>query len=152
MAFERRDSAALLKAFALGVEVRLHGTVRTINGDQFLYEMTCPCNLDIQGDGLNDLRISAAGKCLSDAINAQTRKMAGAFLWVNVRCDVLPQYVREAIDDLKGFGTRMVVTVDQACSHAPGDRLDEAFCDAVVEANEGGMVWHPFAQETVLNR
>lgn len=128
-----------------------HGVISTSMGDQFLYEIKCPCNVVVENDTPNKQRISAAGKSLAEAIEKAHRTIAGCYLWLTVDCDELPQYVREAVKNLNGFGTRMTVLKGDSCSHAPGNRLDTAFCQDVLNANTGGYVWHPLTKKLEYN-
>lgn len=114
------------------------------------YTMVCPSYLKLESGEKERGGRSHAGLCLSAAIEAQTRKDGDAALWLRVDGEVFPHYVLEAIQDLRGFGTRMVVTQGSACSHAPGPRLDAAVCAAVAEANIGAVVWHPLAEMPVF--
>jgi len=161
MGYDARDTRALQVAAANGIQIVGQRVVRFPGGDEFFFTMTCPSQLvldrsegaDSQDPDQQSAKsaISPAGECLSQAIEAVTRIHAGARLWVQVDGDVMPEFVREAVADLEGFGTRMVVTQGEACSHAPGPRLDPMICQGVVDANEGGYVWHPFADEAVVN-
>ncbi|WP_282287713.1 hypothetical protein [Pseudomonas sp. PS02302] len=160
MGYDARDTRALQVAAANGIQIVGQRVVRFAGGDQFLFTMKCPSQLVMDNPEGADSEdpdqqsakstISPAGECLSQAIEAVTRIHAGARLWVQVDGDVMPEFVREAVADLEGFGTRMVVTQGNACSHAPGPLLDPMICKAVIEANEGTQVWHPFADKPVF--
>lgn len=162
MGYDARDTRALQVAAANGIQIVGQRIVRIAGGDEFFFTMKCPSLLVLdtpEGADAQDpdqmsakSAISPAGECLSQAIEAVTRIHTRSRLWVQVDGDVMPEFVREAVADLEGFGTRMVVTQGEACSHAPGTRLDPMICQAVVQANEGGHVWHPFADEAVLNK
>lgn len=161
MGYDSTDTKALQTAAEHGITIVDRRSIRFASGVQDFFTMDCPSQLALDEPQASDSHeavpqtassaISPAGKCLARAIEAVTRIYAGSRLWVRVDGDVLPEYVREAVANLAGFGTRMVVTQGDACSHAPGPRLDPLICQAVVTANEGGQVWHPFADKAVFN-
>lgn len=150
MAFEPRDMKALESASMVGIRV-IEEKYRGSGRERLLtYTMVCPSYLKLERGERERGGRSPAGLCLSAAIEAQTRKDGEAALWLRVEGEVFPHYVLEAIEDLRGFGTRMVVTQGSACSHAPGPRLDASVCAAVAEANTGAVVWHPIAEMPVF--
>lgn len=150
MAFAPRDSKALQDASMVGIRVIEEKYKGTGKERLLTYTMVCPSYLKLESGEKERGGRSHAGLCLSAAIEAQTRKDGDAALWLRVDGEVFPHYVLEAIQDLRGFGTRMVVTQGDACSHAPGPRLDAAVCAAVAEANIGAVVWHPLAEIPVF--
>lgn len=162
MGYDARDTRALQVAAANGIQIVGQRVVRFAGGDEFVFTMKCPSHLVLDtSEGANShdpdqqsakSAISPAGECLSRAIEAVTRIYTRSRLWVQVDGDVMPEFVREAVADLEGFGTRMVLTQANACSHAPGPLLDPMICQAVVAANDGVKVWHPFIDEPVFNQ
>lgn len=147
MAWNSSDMEALQYANGLGITLG-KTTVSYVDTTIILYTLDCPDHLN--NPRLSTSKLSAPAHCLARAVEAVTRFDGDNRLWLRIQGDVLPAFVYEAVTDyLVSFGTRMAVTQGNACSHAPGPRLDPAFSQEVLRANNGVPVWHPFAKQWV---
>lgn len=139
MGYDARDTAAINAAIAAGFDCSLGETVGVENHQVFLHSIKCP-SLPHSPDNV---------KLLANAIEAFTRIYPGDTVWVDVLDEDLPQYVKDAIDSLVGFGTRVIITHKGSSTHGNTPRLAESLCNAVRRANVGGALWHPIEKAFV---
>lgn len=90
-----------------------------------------------------------AAKVLTEALMSATRFDESMNLWIDVRLPYIPEFVGAAIEGCRGFGLRLVVTHDGACSHPPGAALADALVETIARASASRRVWHPIAKQLV---
>lgn len=90
-----------------------------------------------------------AASALTEALMSATRFEEGMNLWIDVRLPYIPEFVSAAIESCCGFGLRLVVTHDGACSHPPGAALSGALIEQIARASVSRQVWHPIAKRLV---
>lgn len=90
-----------------------------------------------------------AAEVLSEALMSATRLDQDMNVWIDVRQPHIPEFVGKAIANCSGFGLRLVLTHNSACSHAPGEPLSAALVNAIACASDTAQVWHPLARRMV---
>ncbi|MFC3461536.1 hypothetical protein [Massilia haematophila] len=86
---------------------------------------------------------------LAEGMRSITRIDENVNIWIDVQDEEVPVYVKEAIGLCGGSALRIVLTHDNASSHAPGERLSAELIDSISKSAAPGFVWHPFAKKLV---
>lgn len=86
---------------------------------------------------------------LAEGMRSITRIDENVNIWIDVQGDEIPPYVEEAIRLCGGSALKVVLTHDNASSHAPGELLSEALVELISKSAAPGFVWHPFAKKLV---